>query len=149
MKYDDASWHYGGEFPEESPPEYGATHIALFMRWCFCKGWAGELHLEEESESVKKVIEGSLSATKYFLSFCDEKLTDEDFSEEGNKFAREYYGDDGLYLDDYANSFGELMYVAPEAKHDFELFSTILETRHSSGILTNEHAKKNKPWWKF
>jgi len=44
MKYDDASWHYGGDFPIGSPEEYGGTHIALFMKWCFVKGWAGDIH---------------------------------------------------------------------------------------------------------
>lgn len=39
MKYDDATWHSGGEFPPESPAEFGGTHIALFLRWCFVKGW--------------------------------------------------------------------------------------------------------------
>ncbi|WP_441328174.1 DUF7832 domain-containing protein [Mesorhizobium album] len=33
MKYDDASWHSGGNFPRELPPEAGATHIAMFVAW--------------------------------------------------------------------------------------------------------------------
>jgi len=44
MKYDDASWHYGGDFSIGSPEEYGGTYIALFMKWCFVKGWAGDIH---------------------------------------------------------------------------------------------------------
>jgi hypothetical protein len=59
VKYDDASWHSGGEFPEGSPDEYGGTHIALFLRWCFIKGWAGEIHQEEEPEDTQRVIEGT------------------------------------------------------------------------------------------
>jgi hypothetical protein len=39
MKYDDASWHHGGDFPAGQPQEHGGTHIALFLRWCFVKGW--------------------------------------------------------------------------------------------------------------
>jgi len=136
MKYDDASWHWGGEFPEDSPQEYGATHIALFMRWCFVKGWAGEIHLEEDPERLQAVIDGTSSATEYFLAFCDGKLTDEDFSDEGERFASEYYGDKGLYLHDYTENFADLMYVAPEEDHDFEKFSAILESRYRSGKLT-------------
>ena len=29
MKYDDASWHYNGDFPTDLPVEAGATHIGL------------------------------------------------------------------------------------------------------------------------
>jgi|GEM_PF-4641510 len=35
MKYDDASWHSGGE---TSPDAYGGVHIALFMKYGFTKG---------------------------------------------------------------------------------------------------------------
>ncbi|WP_262497415.1 DUF7832 domain-containing protein [Pedobacter caeni] len=28
-KYDDASWHYGGDFPKDLPQINGATHIGM------------------------------------------------------------------------------------------------------------------------
>ena len=149
MKYDDASWHSGNKFPETSPDEYGGTHIALFLKWCFIKGWAGELHLEEEAEEVIKVINGELSATDFFFKYCDGKLTDEDFNEEGNKFVELYYGDNGLYLNDYSELFYELMYIKPEEEHDFKLLSNIITQRYESGVITEDQLKKSKPWWKF
>jgi hypothetical protein len=33
-KYDDASWHYGGDYPEDLPNENVATHIGMFLQWC-------------------------------------------------------------------------------------------------------------------
>lgn len=148
MKYDDASWHYGGNFPDGQPEEHGGTHIALFLKWCFIKGWAGELHQAEEPEAVKQVIAGTLSATEFFFQYCDGKLIDDMLNDEGNRFAGQYYGDDGLYLDDYTEHFGELMYVAPESAHDFSRYSSVLENRFRSGVLTKQQIKK-KPWWKL
>lgn len=136
MKYDDASWHTGDEFPENSPEEYAATHIALFLKWCFKKGWAGDLHLTEAAEDTQRLIEGSLSATEFFLRYCDGTLTDEDLNVEGNAFASQYYGEQGLYLEDYAEHFGDLMFEVAESEHDFELFSSVLESRLQSGELT-------------
>lgn len=147
MKFDDASWHCGGDFPEGQPEEHGGTHIALFLKWCFAKGWAGQLHMQEEPEAVQAVINGTMSATDFFFQYCDGKLIDEMLSEAGNAFAELYYGDDGLYLDDYANNFGDLMYVMPEAAHDFVKYSAILDARLKSGILTKSQLK-SKPWWK-
>jgi hypothetical protein len=147
VKYDDASWHYGGTFPKGSPQEFGGTHIALFMKWCFAQGWAGELHGEEEPEDTQKVIDGSLSATEFLFKYCDGKLTNEDLSDEGNIFAGQYYGRDGLYLRDYAKHFRNLMYVAPEGAHDFAKFSAIVESRRRSGILTSAMLN-GKPWWR-
>ncbi len=155
MKYDDASWHSGDGFPESSPIELSGTHIALFMKWCFQKGWAGELHLEEEAEDTEKVISGKLSATEFFFKYCDGKLTDEDFTDEGNAFASIYYGDNGHYLSDYANLFGDLMFLAPESEHDYSKFKATLDSRYNSQDLAAanntlpEAVTQKNPWWKF
>ena len=138
MKYDDASWHNGGEFPTQSPEEYGGTHIALFLKWCFIKGWTGDIHLEDSKEDVQKVILGTMSATEYLFHYCDGQLTDEDLNEEGNKFASRYYGDDGLYLEDYPKTFENLMYERPEEDHDFKKFSRMIDQRFKSGVLISE-----------
>ena len=136
MKYDDASWHYGGNFPTDQAQENGGTHIALFLKWCFVKGWAGSLHTDEEPAAVAAVVSGDLSATEFLFKYSDGKFTDEDLNDAGNSFAEQYYGDDGLYLDDYAEAFGEMMYLAPEDAHDFAKFSSILEARFNGGVLT-------------
>lgn len=142
MKYDDASWHYGGEFPENSPKEYGATHITLLMKWCFQKGWAGEIHTEDKacSAELQKVIPNELSATDYFMRWCDGKLTDKDFNDQGNVFLKEYYGKEGArYLLDYADVFGDLIYIKGESEHDFSKFSAMVEKRYQ------EFSRNNKP----
>ena len=149
MKYDDATWHSGGNFTAESPAEYGGTHIALFLKWCFVKGWAGKLHLEHEPEDVQRVIDGELAATEFLFTYCDGKFTDENLNEEGNRFATEYYGKDGLYLEDYGEHFGDLVYTAPESEHDFMKFSSVLEKRYRSGVLTKSSRPKRRPWWKL
>lgn len=136
IKYDDASWHYGGEFPEASPIEYGGTHIALFLKWAFQKGWAGQFHLDHSADAVNRVISGELSATDFLFTYCDGRLTTEDLNSAGNEIAAKYYGDQGLYLLDYYQHFGSLMYVAPESEHDFERFSSLMDQRVRSGVLT-------------
>lgn len=57
------------------------------------------------------------------FKYCDGKLVDDLLSDEGDAFAGCYYGDDGLFLDDYADAFEEHMSVAPESAHDFAKFS--------------------------
>ena len=148
-KYDDASWHSGGDFPEHSPSELSGTHIALFLRWSFVQGWAGPMHLDRWPEDVRGVVEGRLSGTEFLFKNCDGKLSDEDLSEEGNRFAARYYGDEGLYLNDYAEHFGELMYVAPESDHDFSALDAVIAARRETDLLTHSDLKQKKPWWKL
>jgi hypothetical protein len=70
-------------------------------------------------------------------------LTNENFNEQGNAFAEKYYGDQGLYLQDYQKQFGSHEYSSPESAHDFVEFSSLLNGRLKSGQLTK------KPWWKL
>ena len=130
MKYDNASWHYGGNFPKGSPQEYGGTHIALMLKWCFLKGWAGELHMQEDRDDVERLIRGEKSATDFLFECCDGKFTDQQLNEEGNAFISVYFGEDGPYTNDYAATFGKQMYIAPESDHDFHLFSAMVEKRY-------------------
>jgi hypothetical protein len=144
MKYDDANWHYSGDFfPKNQPDEYGATHIGLFLKWCFIQGWAGTLHLSGEPDAVKAVISGKLSGTEFLFTYCDGKLTNLSLNTQGNAFAAKYYGDQGLYLQDYQKHFSHHEYSSPESAHDFDEFSSLLNRRFKSGQLTK------KPWWKL
>jgi hypothetical protein len=90
-KYDDASWHSGGDYPAGLPPENARTHIGFFLRWAFSRDLTGELHREEEPDAVAKVVQGTLSGAAFVSEFCDEKLTDEDLDDEGNAFAAACY----------------------------------------------------------
>ena len=134
MKYDDASWHSGGKFPKDSPPEYGGTHIGLLLKWCLLKGWAGELHLNESDGGLQEVLKGEMTGTDFLFRNCDGKFTDEDLNEEGNSFIAVYYGENGPYLDDYATTFGDLMYVASEKEHDFKKFSQMVDRRYKAHL---------------
>ena len=99
MKYDDASYHYGGDFPSDLPVEAGATHTGMFVAWALLAGLGGELHTPEELETLRS---RSITPGYFFLHECDGKFIDEDLSEEGNAFAQEYFDfERGSYLKDY------------------------------------------------
>ncbi len=160
MKYDDAFWHTKADFPRGFPKEYGGTHIGLFLRWCFVKGWAGEKHRENHAAEVAQVISGYLSGTDFLFRYCDGQLTDEDLSSVGNRFTEQYYSDNDWYLEDYTDQFGDLKFRSSEQDHDFDQLSHLLESRlgemdMSEPVVVPEVATvqpvvtKKKPWWKF
>jgi hypothetical protein len=105
MKYDDASWHSGGEFPAELPAEAGATHIGMFVAWALLAGLAGELVTDDLPEAVAPLKARSVTPGALVLSAFDGKFTDEELNPEGNSFAEFYYDSDAAqYLDDYADA---------------------------------------------
>ena len=76
MKYDDASWHYGGNFPPDLTPAAGATHIAMFVAWCLLNGLAGEIHIEDFPDALERLKNRKITPGSWFISSCDEKFTD-------------------------------------------------------------------------
>lgn len=102
MKYDDWSYHSGGEFPADLPAEAGATHTGMFVAWALLSGLSGRIHIEDCPEDLPRLQTRQVTPGSFFLEACDGKFTDEDLSEEGNAFAREYFDfEKGQYLRDY------------------------------------------------
>ena len=110
MKYDDASWHYEGEYPTDLPPEAGATHIGMFLAWMLLHGFASSDVQEDAVAELAALQRREISGAEFLRRVCDEALTDGEFSEEGNAFATAYYQSEdgegyGLYIDDYIATF--------------------------------------------
>lgn len=106
MKYDDASWHSEGDFPDDLPESAAATHIGLYFAWAVLAGLGSEELLDDFDDEIEQLK--SRAATPASLIKCmDGKMIDEDLSEEGNSFTQSYYVEasgSGLgkaFLDDY------------------------------------------------
>jgi hypothetical protein len=148
MKYDDASWHYGGNFPKDLPESAGATHIAMFVSWAVLNDLAGDIHKSDFSDDLAKLRQRESTPGGWFLSICDGKFTDEDLNEAGNAFASSYYGnEDGLhtvvgsYLADYDQAFlkkrplfskRKTLYHVPDTWQTFSVISAILEASYAN-----------------
>lgn len=94
VKYDDASWHYGGDFPKKLPAENGATHIGMFLQWSIENNlFSAELY-EDSEDDIIKIKEQKITGTEFLIKNCDEKFTHYDLNELGNGFANDYYEND-------------------------------------------------------
>jgi len=102
MKYDDATWHSGSEFPAGLPAEAGATHAGIFLAWALLAELGSDYHAVDSAEDLERLRARRLTPGQYFLTVCSGQLTDEDFNREGNDFAGSYYqqGDAG-FIGDY------------------------------------------------
>jgi hypothetical protein len=110
MAYDRADWHYGAEnYPKDLPPQNGGTHIGMFLAWAILHGLESEFHREESSASLSAVRARQMTGRQFLFKECDEKFWDEDLSDDGNAFAKEYYNvtdEQGCrYLEDFYSAF--------------------------------------------
>lgn len=159
MKYDDASWHYGGDFPDDLPAEAGATHIGMFVAWGMLNGYAGALYTEDFPEELTSLLERRRTPGQFLIECCDEKFVDEELNDEGNAFAEAYFQDQ--YLTDYENALAvdlPTCYHVADTWENFDKLSPVIARRFGEwkdGTLNQAPAntegflETKKPWWKF
>ncbi|UNQ39418.1 hypothetical protein MPC38_22510 [Prescottella equi] len=103
-QYDDADWHYGGDFPDDLPQAAAGTHIGMFVAWCLLTGFASE-GVEDRLEPLET---RETTPGAFLTKVLDERFASDDLTADGNAFAVAYYagrGDDSRYLDDYCDEF--------------------------------------------
>ena len=130
MKYDDASWHYGGNYPGDLPEQNAFTHIGMFLAWALLNGLGGELHSHESKDELESLQACRIMPGVYFRRNCDGKLTDEDLSDKGNRFAEMYY--EKSYFRDYVSTLAtelESPYHVEDTWENFEKISQVVSRR--------------------
>lgn len=99
IKYDDAEWHAGGDFPKDLPGENGATHIGYFITWCIENNLISEFLVDEHAKDLQRIVNREISGRDFLLNNLDGKFTDEYLNEEGNAFAIDYYSAEGAFAE--------------------------------------------------
>jgi len=153
MKYDDASWHYGGDFPKDLPPEAGATHTGMFVAWCMLNGLGGALHTEELPDILAELKSRKITPGRFIIKACDEKFTDEELTAEGNAFAKVYFDfETGKYLADYETALSHAypsQYHVPDTWENFDKLAPVIATRFQNWKKYGSVDAPPKPRWKF
>jgi hypothetical protein len=133
MKYDDASWHYGGDFPADLPDEASGTHTGMFVAWAMLSGLGGDIHTVECPEDLVELKARTITPGAFFLKICDGKFTDEDLNEEGNAFAQSYFKFEGDgFLSDYTNAMPDSLpslYHVADSWDTFEMLKPLFDRR--------------------
>lgn len=178
MAYDRADWHYGGDSPEDLPPENGATHIGMFLGWAIKRGLVGD-RLEASRDAIASVRAGQVGGRDILMQLCDEKLVEADLNAEGKRFADAYYSEH--YINDYSecldSDLPSLYHVADSAQNwakmeavldrRFEAWrrgsatvknpqwtgevrsSAPSPSKHNEPRTSRKPQSKPKPWWRF
>lgn len=147
MKYDDAGWHYGGQFPADLPPEAGSTHIGMFLAWCLLHDLGAAEPVADVGGGAGQLRERTLTPGGFLRERCDEKFLDVFLDAEGNAFARAYYGgaddDDPCYVRDYQELFGVAggdVYRVPDTWESYDRLAGRVDQRHREWVAAGRPA---------
>lgn len=140
MKYDDASWHSGGDFPADLPAEAGATHIGMYLAWLLLQGMENEELAEDAEEDLQALRERRTTPGRFLLEHSDGKFVDDLISDEANTFTAAYYDlEDSQYLEDYEEHLGadvpDLYHVA-DTWENFDRLAPVIARRFAAWRAT-------------
>lgn len=130
-KYDDADWHYGGEFPEDLPNAAGGTHIGMFAAWCLLGGFAGE----DIADELDPLESRELTPGQFLMDVLDEKFVSDDLTADGNAFAVAYYqgeDDNSRFIADYLAEFDTTaaqLYHVPDTWEVYDRIADRIDAR--------------------
>jgi hypothetical protein len=152
-KYDDASWHYGGDYPENLPDENAAIHIGMFIAWNIENGFLSEKQKAESSEDIQKVQERKMTGGEFLINDLDGKFLDEDLCELGNDFANDYYNDDTKFAKKYSNYYNDFCETfdkkAEENGFEYETVYHVEDTWENYELIKNLIDKRFEEWKKY
>lgn len=135
MAYDRADWHYGGDYPDDLPPENGGTHIGMFLAWAIIHHLEGDLHREDSQPALAAVRERRMTGCEFLFQECDEKFWEEDLNDEGNAFAASYYDAEDGYLSDYERVLSEgldTLYHVADTWENYDKLSPVIDSRFAA-----------------
>ena len=152
-KYDDASWHYGGDFPQELPKKNSATHTGMFLNWCI----NNNLHSEELKNDYENEIESlkkrEITGADFVIDALDGKFSEYDLNDLGNSFAKDYYADEtdfgnkySSFATDYINIFDS---IAEESDFEYETFYHIEDTYANYNMMEQVIDHRFKEWKEY
>lgn len=144
MSYDNAGWHYGGDYPKDLPRENGGTHIGMFLAWAIMNNLEGDFHREESAASLAAVRARQMTGRQFLFKECDERFWDEDLNAEGNAFAKVYYdvadANGCRYLEDYERILLTdlpTLYHAEDSWQNFDKISPVISQRFNEWKQTH------------
>ena len=144
-KYDDASWHYEGDYPSDLTEIHASTHIGMFVQWCIENDLISTFLQQEFPHGIEQVKSNTLTGAAFLHHHCDGKFTDEDLNALGNAFAADYYNESDFgedvanYIDDYLDVFDEnaenkgwvyeTLYHIEDTPANYQLLKPVIDER--------------------
>ncbi|MFD0994437.1 hypothetical protein HNR16_003369 [Pseudoclavibacter chungangensis] len=141
-KYDDASWHYGRDFPKLLPKRAASTHIGMFVAWCLLNGHASDRAVADLGDAIHLLSKRTRAMTpgRFLIRMMDEKFLGSDLTDEGNAFTHAYYegDDDSLpYIDDYTDAAGPRVtnpYRVPDTWASYDRVAPRITARYEQWV---------------
>ena len=142
-KYDDASWHYGNDFPKDLDQINASTHIGMYIKWSINNNLISSELKEYSKGGIDSVKNNTMTGSNFLNDYSDGKFLAEDLNDIGRKFTNDYYEGDsdfskkyGSYFEDYSDVFENeidkgTIYHVEDSEQNYLLIKAKIDERFS------------------
>ncbi len=131
--YDKAKWHFEGNFPSDLNNFQAYIHTGMFLGWLIESDLVSAEFLEDFPNDVQSFSKRELTGAQIYNQCCDGVLLLNDLSEEGNKFALNYFElSNGKYMADYEMTLANGLpstYHVPDTWSNYDKLKSMLDKR--------------------
>lgn len=135
-KYDDAEWHYDGDFPRWTPIRNAFSHIGFYLTWAVENNLISDFVKTESRKVVDATLERQSSPIA-LLEFWDGKLVSDMLTEDGNAFSAFYY--ENSYFSDYLSEFSDRKsYKVNPSWKNYDQIKPVIDRRYKEWLDASE-----------
>lgn len=130
--YDKAKYHYDGDFPKDLSIDQAFVHTGMFLGWIIDNDLFSEEFEEDIEVEIQKFKSREVTGTQIYMD-CDGVFSNDMLNDEGNEFAQDYSDfENGLYLDDYEETFPEAedVYDVKDSWENYEKIKKVIQKRY-------------------
>jgi hypothetical protein len=132
-KFEDASWHSEGDFPEDLDEDAAATHGGMYVAWLSLLSQTSKGRQADFPQTLQDLMNRTVTPGQCFLRDFDGKLTTDDLNGLMIGFTKHYYlpAKRGFYSD-YMKALNldeESFYAAPDTWETFNKLAAVFDKR--------------------
>lgn len=134
--YDKAKWHYDGDYPKGVPLFQAYVHTGMFIAWAINNNLIANSILDIHSSSITLIRLGEMSGARFYETHLDGSFNENDLTDEGNCFAREYLNPShNMYIQDYIHTLARQLpteYHVEDSIMNYKQIERVIDERYKN-----------------
>jgi hypothetical protein len=126
--FDNADWHYGGDFPSDLNTYQAYIHTGFYIGWLIKRNLFTEEFIKINGVAVTEFLNRKITAVTFYKDQMDGIFESNDLKDEAVDFTKYYYNEDfskSTYIQDYIELFCDHVPTVYHVKDSWENYNTM------------------------
>jgi predicted DNA-binding WGR domain protein len=136
--FDNASWHYGGDFPSDLDNHQAYIHTGLYIGWLLREGLFTSVFQKDNKEGISRFLHKDITAPDFYEKYMDGKFMSYELSDQGIAFTIYYFDTDfsrSMYINDLITILCKnisSVYYIKDNWQNFEIMADLINKRYQN-----------------